>query len=435
MVNAPCCEMIVRIGKKRVDNILTAYLAVIYTLIMSGSVFQYAYMGTLGTVNIFVTAFLFCAYILRHGTGITRLKKNIADIFVILSGVGLLACMAVWLDFSAFLGYVSKFCVVLMPWLICKYIKMEDFMETYIKVIFFIAVVSLVLFLFPAVLSLFPIKTVIETSQWSFDYYLIYAAYHNPIYKTYLRNIGIFWEPGMYQGYLIFAMMYVAAAKKRNIRNLLYQLVMVATLFTAQSSTGFILLLPVLMIYVLTGIPAKRKVLRVLLTMAAVAAVGVLLLEPQIFFSILDAISPSISAKLRAGNTGGSMGTRVYGMLADAYLAIRNPFGIGETQLSAYRSSVMGMLGFLTDGANINTTFTMMLYYGWIPGILYLVMMVKGCFRFFGKNLIGMVALIIMLVIINTEPHYMTLFFTIIFMYFVQFGEKNIREPVLKQSN
>lgn len=435
MVNAPCCEMIVRIGKKRVDNILTAYLAVIYTLIMSGSVFQYAYMGTLGTVNIFVTAFLFCAYILRHGTGITRLKKNIADIFVILSGVGLLACMAVWLDFSAFLGYVSKFCVVLMPWLICKYIKMEDFMETYIKVIFFIAVVSLVLFLFPAVLSLFPIKTVIETSQWSFDYYLIYAAYHNPIYKTHLRNIGIFWEPGMYQGYLIFAMMYVAAAKKRNIRNLLYQLVMVATLFTAQSSTGFILLLPVLMIYVLTGIPAKRKVLRVLLTMAAIAAAGVLLLEPQIFFSILDAISPSISAKLRAGNTGGSMGTRVYGMLADAYLAIRNPFGIGETQLSAYRSSVMGMLGFLTDGANINTTFTMMLYYGWIPGILYLVMMVKGCFWFFGKNLIGMVALIIMLVIINTEPHYMTLFFTIIFMYFVQFGEKNIREPVLKQSN
>lgn len=129
MVNVPCCEMIVTIGKKRIENMLTTYLAVIYTLIMSGSVFQYAYMGILEIANVFVAMFCFGIYILRHGAEIFKSNKCFNDIFVILCGAGLLTCMAVWMDSSAFSGYLSRFCVVLMPWLICKYIKMADFMD------------------------------------------------------------------------------------------------------------------------------------------------------------------------------------------------------------------------------------------------------------------------------------------------------------------
>lgn len=138
----------------------------------------------------------------------------------------------------------------------CKYIKMADFMDAY-KAIFFIAITSLVLFCTPALLDLFLFNTEVETSKWNFDYYLIYAAYHDPIYKIHQRNIGVFWEPGMYQGYLILVVLYVATAKKRNIRTLLYQLIMVTTLFTTQSSTGFILLLLALLVYILTGLPPK----------------------------------------------------------------------------------------------------------------------------------------------------------------------------------
>ena len=235
---------------------LTTYLAVIYTLIMSGSVFQYAYMGILEIANVFVAMFCFGIYILRHGAEIFEQNKCFNDIFVILCGAGLLTCMAVWMDSSAFSGYLSRFCVVLMPWLICKYIKMADFMDAY-KAIFFIAITSLVLFCTPALLDLFLFNTEVETSKWNFDYYLIYAAYHDPIYKIHQRNIGVFWEPGMYQGYLILVVLYVATAKKRNIRTLLYQLIMVTTLFTTQSSTGFILLLLVLLVYILTGIPPQ----------------------------------------------------------------------------------------------------------------------------------------------------------------------------------
>lgn len=409
-------SMKVTIGKKRVDNIIAPYLVVVYALIMSGSVFQYAYMGTLERINVFLTLILFFVYVLRQGRKTTCINKCITDSFVIAGGIGLLVCMTIWHDFSSFWGYLSKFCVILMPWLICKYVDIQDFLNAYIKVILFLAVASLILYLVPFALNLLPYKAVIETSNWSFDYYLVYAAFHNAIYKIHQRNIGIFWEPGMYQGYLIFAMIYVAAAKKRTIKAFLFQVIMSATILTTQSSTGYILLLPALLICALSCIPPERKIMRTLTTMLVIVITIFAFLNPKPIYSLLDALSPGLMDKLLAGNDGGSMGTRVYGMLTDANLALRHPFGIGAAQLEQYRSNMMWAFGFLTDGANINTTFSMLLYYGWIPGVLYHIMIAKGCFRFFGKNLIGLVALIIMLIIINTEPHYMTLFFTVIFM-------------------
>ena len=48
----PCQQIMRNTGvKKRINNTLIPYLTVIYTLIMSGSVFQYAYMKTLDAIN------------------------------------------------------------------------------------------------------------------------------------------------------------------------------------------------------------------------------------------------------------------------------------------------------------------------------------------------------------------------------------------------
>lgn len=426
MIAASCNGMVIRIGEKRAKITCAPYIAVIYTLIMSGSVYQYAYMGALANVNIFVTAFLFLVYCLQNGKKTTQINRNIADSFIVCGGIGLLVCMGLWGEYSSFWGYISKFSMILLPWLFCKYIEMDDFLNAFLKIIFFIAITSLVLFLFPAVLNLMPFKAMINTSQWSFDNYLIYAAYHNPIYKVHQRNVGIFWEPGMYQGYLIFAMLYVVIAKRRNFRTLIFQFVMLATILTTQSTTGYMLLLPIALIVILTSVSPRRKVARTLMIMTIMAVMFVLMLNPQIVYNAVDELVPGLTKKIRIDDSGGSMGTRFYSTLVDAYLVTRNPFGIGETQIDAYRDRMLGLFGFVVDGANINTTLTIMLYYGWIPGIMYSLIMVKGCFRFFGKNMIAAVALLIFLIIVNTEPHYMTLFFTIVFMYFAQCNQNAV---------
>lgn len=45
------------------------------------------------------------------------------------------------------------------------------------------------------------------------------------------------------------------------------------------------------------------------------------------------------------------------------------------------RVQTVGGLGYVVDGSNINTTFTMMLYYGVLPGLLYLLLQIKACFK------------------------------------------------------
>ena len=75
----------------------------------------------------------------------------------------------------------------------------DYFIDAYIKTMLVLVVCSLVFFYFPQVLNVMP-GTVLKTSRWSYDFYGIYAKFHNAEYEIFERNIGIFWEPGMYQG-------------------------------------------------------------------------------------------------------------------------------------------------------------------------------------------------------------------------------------------
>lgn len=106
--------------------------------------------------------------------------------------------------------------------------------------------------------------------------------------------------------------------------------------------------------------------------------------------------------------------------LIDVNLVVRHPFGIDILEIDSMRVQMVGGLGYVVDGSNINTTFTMMLYYGVLPGLLYLLLQIKACFKMTDNRSISAVILIITLIIINTEPHYMTLLFTTFFMYFAR---------------
>ena len=50
-------------------------------------------------------------------------------------------------------------------------------------------------------------------------FYGIYAKFHKAEYEILERNIGIFWEPGMYQGYVIFVINTGGSAKRDFLEN------------------------------------------------------------------------------------------------------------------------------------------------------------------------------------------------------------------------
>lgn len=413
--------MLVKIGEKKVNiKGIVTYIAVFYILILSGSVIHYSNMGTIGNINAVLTIIMLFVYCLYDKSVIGKIRKNIVDVFVVCGGIGLLISMTIWGNYSFFIGYFNTYCLILFPWLICKFIKCDEFMNAFIKIIYILAIVSLILYIFPILLTYWPFKIELNTSNWNYDYYIFYATFQNATEDILKRNIGIFWEPGMYQGYLIFAMLYVAVAKKMNTRKIVFQFIMFMTIATIQSSTGYILLLPIIFIFIISNVPSNWKRLRLITAMIVLLLILVLTIDPKILYSVFEKFAPDLVTKMQLENDGGSMATRFYSLLIDAYLAIRNPFGIGILQVDIYRKNIANLLGFIVDGSNINTTFTMMLYYGMIPGIMYLYMMIKGCFNYFKDKIIIILAIAIFLVIINTEPHYMTMFFTTIFMYFAQ---------------
>lgn len=47
--------------------------------------------------------------------------------------------------------------------------------------------------------------------------------------------------------------------------------------------------------------------------------------------------------------------------LIDVNLVVRHPFGIDILEIDSMRVQTVGGLGYVVDGSNINTTFTMML--------------------------------------------------------------------------
>ena len=420
-----------KMGDKNVDHVkILYYIVVFYVLLLSGSVIQYSAMSELGNINSVLTIIIGITYLIRHRNKIGKIKKNISDLFIMCGGLGLLIIIIIWNNFSFLVGYINTYCLILMPWLICKIVKFDEFINAYIKFMFFLAVVSLILYEMPDLLAVLPIKIDVITSRWDYNYYIFYATFKEQIYDVFKRNIGMFWEPGMYQGFVVFAMMYVAA-KGNSLKNIIiYEAVMFATILTIQSSTGFILMFPIIIIIILNIVPPEWKKLQIVVSVIAIAAVLFLLLNPDFIISVLEGVAPGIANKIRVDDNGGSMGTRFYGLLIDVYLTIKHPLGIGMLQIDTYRDNVAGLFRYIVDGSNINTTFSMMLYYGIVPGILYLILMIKGCFNFFDKKLVAILAIMVLLIIINTEPHYMTLFFTVIFMYFEQYKRINVNNPV-----
>lgn len=116
--------------------------------------------------------------------------------------------------------------------------KKLDFLDIYIKVISFLLVISIPFWILNQFEYLgLDIGSVIKRSQ------LLYTSFiDDPSFDLFVRNSGMFWEPGAHAGYLIVGLLFVAL-KNRKFMFGPYKnevLIMSAGLLTTVSTTGFI---------------------------------------------------------------------------------------------------------------------------------------------------------------------------------------------------
>lgn len=380
---------------------------------MSGSFLQQLYMNNFQKVNIVVTIIFVLWKLLKRGDTIRYVPRKLTSFFLMAGIVGVFVNMVVWIDFGSFWGYIANASLIIMPFLLLSEVKFELFSECFIKIMVFIAAISIVFFYIPFIPRILPsIRFTNKTVYGGYQWFLIYAKYINSNNAMFARNIGVFWEPGIYQGYLIFTMVLICL-RKITKKDIVRIIVLIAAVLSTASTTGYILLLAMVLVFINRILSNQKPALRYAVVLIGCVAILILFNFSGNDF-LLSLLPSDVSTKLMdTGNA--SRNTRLYNIFSDARLAIQNPFGIANSQIDTARISSMHQFSNDVDSSVTNTSMSMLLTYGMIPGILYFALNVKSCFSISKDKLFCLIVFMIMIIIVNTEPHYLCLFFTFIF--------------------
>jgi len=128
-------------------------------------------------------------------------------------------------------------------------VKQIGIIDTYIKIMSFLALISLPFF----VLNQFG-QWGIQLENESLKSFLFYTSYPEEIYAVsfLIRNPGMFWEPGAFAGYLLLALLFIIL-KNRSFTIGQYKMEVswiILGIITSQSTTGYLLLTTLIFVFI-----------------------------------------------------------------------------------------------------------------------------------------------------------------------------------------
>ena len=120
----------------------------------------------------------------------------------------------------------------------------KNFTEIYVNIMTVLSLISLFFYFF---YYFFNFKIGIQISEISTHNFLYH--YKNEDLSQ-VRNSGPFWEPGAFSGYLILALFFILR-DLRNKKTLVTSCILIATILTTRSTTGYIALAVIMLIYLI----------------------------------------------------------------------------------------------------------------------------------------------------------------------------------------
>lgn len=305
--------------------------------------------------------------------------------------ISILMSMAVNNDFR--LGYFYKVCLLIYAFSIVKLIDFKEFVCIFNKIITFFALVSifgyLIVLLYKEALIIFPIIS--NTAQ---NLFYFAGVFVSPIssYSKYIRNYGIFREPGVYQMYLIMALIFQNFVPKEN--SLFTYVILIFAVITTMSTTGYIALAIVLFLIFTNdrGLSYKRKSLLLFMVFAGIL---ILLFYTDIFSLSSEKMYDSVFGKLRY--IGRSTTIARFGSITENIkITFENPlFGAGITSLDALFPQYTAERYGISSVHNTNTFLIQFASHGIIYGLLWVFVYLRFSLVLNRKN-----ALIIFLIIL-----------------------------------
>lgn len=178
---------------------------------------------------------------------------------------------------------IFKYCLIIFCTIqFCTNTKSssQSKIEYFVKIIFYSSVISNILFL--ACVFGIDVPTIDSKTHTIPSFYYLGAAAYTEVYGFLgYRNCGIYWEPGLYQIYLNFALIYFLYYKDAFIKaKWLVVAYLLFSIYTTGSTTGLFLAALIVGFYVFTNKQMKTSVKLIIIA-------GIILVGGEIIYSYL----------------------------------------------------------------------------------------------------------------------------------------------------
>lgn len=201
------------------------------------------------------------------------------------------------------------------------------------------------------------------------------------------RNGGIYWEPGMYQVYLSFALLFYLFNEKLK-RRLLVIIYLTLSIISTFSITGYLVAVAIFALYSLRNNNA----------------IIVRLLVVSVFLICLLCVLPFLSESLSTKTTTGSYDTRTNDLFLGFSLFSKHPFwgtGLGQNVFSQAYAAKFGEIRQGSNGMiNLLVTFG-------IVGFIIVSKYIYSCIRYCKSNISSVISIPLFVWIVasaNSEP-------------------------------
>ncbi|MBR2548004.1 MAG: O-antigen ligase family protein [Eubacterium sp.] len=300
-------------------------------------------------------------------------------------------------------AYIHMTLVLVDAILISQRCPLNEMISKFIKVMRVITVIAIVMFVITVILGINP--PLPELNNFNGVVYqtgIIWNRYrYTSIYSP--RIISIFWEPGLYASYLCISLFFEFLDRK--IYNLKDIVLFIIALLLTQSAAGYLLLCIVLFIPVLNYRGKWKKLLVVLLGFMTVFTA---------FFSgnvYTALISSNIGVLQKFDLSEGTGASRILSLQANLAILADSPL-VGHGLAGASNLYSEKMI-FFDRAAQTSTSFFYMAAFG-VLGAYYTLIFIVSILNLFRKKMItgfsAIVIEVIVLLIINKEPHTLFLF-------------------------
>ena len=388
---------------KREASWITQTVVALYVVLCSGYALStvYGYTTALLTIGIILSVLLM---VLKRDWLIPYDLRTLACICFVLMIVFSMICNQQG-DSRRYLNYVFS---CLVAYAISKNISARTFYDYFSKAMVWITAISLVgyyLVNYTTLLSGLPRMINSNESEYTVGYIFNYIT------RMPERNCGVFWEPGVFASFLCTAMLYEILFSSQKIRVLRIVLFSVG-IYTANSSAGFALW-AVCMISLLTKRKNSQEVLNLRSILSAIVfgcALFAIANVDSIISMIIFKNNPylaKLSSEHIASSERGFAFTHNIGIFAEHPL-FGAGFKITDSLMQHY--------------ADTSTTTYFMSLFG-IMGVSYTVFWIIAVLRQKKLNLYSKIlVLIVILSIINKEPHGLILFTWCTLFYLLSTG-------------